>query len=202
MSSRRGRFFVLEGLDGAGTTTQASLLAARLREEGHRVHLTAEPSRGPVGARIREALGGALAMDRRTLALLFAADRLDHLQREVRPHLDAGEHVVCDRYVLSSLAYQSLDAPRAWVAGINRFAPPPDATFFLQVRPAVAHGRRHAQSGASDIFETLPQLRRVARNYARDVRDLGRRQRVAIVDGEGPIEAVALQIWQRVLRRL
>ena len=200
--SGAGRFIVLEGLDGAGTTTQAARLAARLQAQGLAVHRTAEPSRGPVGARIRDVLGGALAVDRRTLALLFAADRLDHLVREIEPRLAAGAHVVCDRYVLSSLAYQSMDAPRRWVEELNRFAPPPDATIFLKVRPAVAHGRRHADSGARDIFETLPQLARVARNYARDVKALGRRQRVSVVDGEAPIEDVAREVWQRVRRRL
>lgn len=200
--SARGRFFVLEGLDGAGTTTQAARLAARLSSEGLKVHLTAEPSRGPVGTRIRDVLAGTLPVDRRTLALLFAADRLDHLAREIEPRLAAGAHVVCDRYVLSSLAYQALDAPRAWVVEINRFAPPPDATFFLRVRARVAHGRRHAESGAAELFETLPQLTRVARHYARDVRELGRRHRVATLDGEAPIEEVARQIWQRVRRHL
>jgi dTMP kinase len=91
VSRRRGRFVVIEGLDGAGTTTQARLLGERLRAEGRAVHVTAEPSGGPVGALIRQVLqhrvngGAGGGFDAAGLALLFAADRLDHLAAEVEP---------------------------------------------------------------------------------------------------------------------
>src|SRR4051794_39709628 len=111
--SPAGRFIVIEGLDGAGTTTQTERLATRLREEGHRVLTTREPSDGPVGMLLRQALTGRLTLPGahapladETLALLFAADRTDHLASRVEPALGRGEVVLCDRYVLSSLAYQ------------------------------------------------------------------------------------------------
>jgi dTMP kinase len=110
VSRRRGRFLVLEGLDGAGTTTQARLLADRLRRGGRRAHLTAEPSGGPVGALLRQVLtrriggGEGEGFDAGALALLFAADRLDHWSAEIDPRLAGGEDVVSDRYALSSLA--------------------------------------------------------------------------------------------------
>src|SRR6185503_20411145 len=108
----RGALIVLEGVDGAGTTTQVRLLAERLRARGSRVHTTAEPSSGPIGKLLRRALSGRLtdgdAPDAarpswQTLALLFAADRLDHLAREVEPELAAGAIVLCDRYDHSTL---------------------------------------------------------------------------------------------------
>jgi dTMP kinase len=107
MKSRRGRFLVLEGLDGAGTTTQASRLCAWLSARGRTVHLTSEPSRGPLGTGIRQVLSGRLRgagggeFDPGALALLFAADRLDHWESEIRPRLAEGQDVVSDRYVLS-----------------------------------------------------------------------------------------------------
>ncbi|HLL53606.1 MAG TPA: dTMP kinase, partial [Myxococcaceae bacterium] len=103
--TRPGRFFVLEGLDGAGTTTQCERLASELRSRGFRVLVTREPSDGPVGTMIRQALTGRLGMPGgngplapETLALLFAADRADHLHARVRPALERGEIVISDRY--------------------------------------------------------------------------------------------------------
>ncbi len=198
MSRRRGRFLVLEGLDGAGTTTQAAVLAARLRARGRRVHLTAEPSAGPVGRLLRRALRGTAGgrgrpLDQRALALLFAADRVDHLATEVEPRLASGVDVVSDRYALSSLAYQSAaTGDLAWVEALNREAPAPDLTIFLEVRPAVALRRRYAASAEREIFEVPAFQRRVAAAYRRALRRLrARGERVAVVDGEAELEAVA-----------
>src|SRR5688572_8576363 len=100
----RGRFIVVEGPDGVGTTTQAAAVANALEQRGRRTHVTAEPSKGAIGQLVRARLKHE--GDKETLALLFAADRLDHWHGEVRPQLDAGVDVVSDRYVLSSLVYQ------------------------------------------------------------------------------------------------
>ena len=198
---------VLEGLDGAGTTSQASRLVSRLGAAGRRAHLTAEPSGGPFGSGIRQVLTGRLTggggpFDRRALALLFAADRLDHLRAEIEPRLAAGVDVICDRYVLSSLAYQSLDAPMAWIAEANRFAPAPDLTLFLRVRPEVALGRREAAStGAADLFERLPLQRKIARAYERAGAGPGRRHRVVAIDGERPLDEVTEACWAALSRK-
>jgi len=199
---RRGRFLVLEGLDGAGTTTQAAILARRLSAMGRRVHLTAEPSRGPVGGLVRRALKGAVAgmggrpLGQRTLALLFAADRLDHVAGEVAPRLAAGVDVVSDRYALSSLAYQSAaTGDLGWVEALNREAPAPDLTIFLEVRPAVALRRRYAASAEREIYELPAFQRRVATAYRRALRRLrARGERVAVVDGEADVAAVAAAV--------
>jgi len=208
VSRRRGRFLVLEGLDGAGTTTQARLLAERLRAEGRTVHLTAEPSGGPVGALLRQVLSRRLAgaaggaFDAGALALLFAADRLDHWQSEIAPHLAEGADVVSDRYALSSLAYQSLTTGDvAWVEAQNARAPAPDATLFLAVRPAVALRRRVAESGGKELFELPEFQRRVARSYARCIRRLRLQgQRVEVLDGERSVVEVAAAVRAAVRR--
>lgn len=206
---RRGLFIVLEGLDGAGTTTQAKELVRRLEEAGERAHFTAEPSSGPIGSQIRMMLAGRLrgyrgaGWDRRSLALLFAADRLDHLACDIEPKLASGMHVVCDRYVLSSLAYQGLDNPADWVGEINRYAIPPDLTFFLRVSAKTALSRRQAaSSGATDLFETLPQQEQIEAHYERDVAVLGDAHRVQIIDGTQAIATVARQMWEQVEARL
>src|SRR3989442_1021120 len=100
-----GRFIVLEGIDGAGTTTQTVELSVALRKDGRKVVVTREPSGRWVGQLIREVLVGQKMFPPAAVALLFAADRLDHLEREIKPALAGGEDVISDRYLLSSLAY-------------------------------------------------------------------------------------------------
>jgi dTMP kinase len=193
---------VIEGLDGAGTTTQARLLGERLRAEGRAVHVTAEPSGGPVGALVRQVLqrritgGPAGGFDPHALALLFAADRLDHVATEVAPRLAEGIDVVSDRYTLSSLAYQGLTTRDLdWVAAINREAPAPDLTILLSVRPRLALGRRRATGTSPELYEVDAFQRRVARGYERSLGILSRqRQRFTVLDGEAPVEAVAAEI--------
>ncbi len=162
---------MLEGLDGAGTTTQAQLLVRQtLVSLGIEAHATAEPSRGPIGMLIRQILAGRVVgvreqFDRSALALLFAADRLDHARSEVLPTLRSGKWVVSDRYVLSSLAYQALDLPQSYIAAINTRAPRPDLTLFLDVPADVSLRRKKAQAPHPDLFEDLATQRRVARHY-------------------------------------
>jgi dTMP kinase len=199
---------VIEGLDGAGTTTQARRLGERLRALGRAVHVTAQPSGGPVGALVRQVLqkriGGAdgQGFDAQALALLFAADRLDHVAAEVTPRLVQGTDVISDRYTLSSLAYQGLTTgDPAWVEAINRAAPAPDLTIFLQVRAGLALGRRRAAATTPELYEVAAFQRRVARSYQRSVALLRRRgQRVEILDGEATADQVAAAIAALVER--
>ncbi len=205
---RRGRLVVLEGLDGAGTTTQARLLADALRAEGRTVHATAEPSGGPVGALVRQVLNRRIAgkdgapFDPAALALLFAADRLDHAAVEIAPKLAAGIDVVSDRFTLSSLAYQGLaTGDLAWVEAVNRRAPAPDLTIFLRVRPDVGLRRRHAASLDREIFEVAAFQRRVATSYETAVERLvAAGQSVAVLDGEQPVDAVQRAVLDEVHR--
>jgi dTMP kinase len=206
---RRGRLLVLEGLDGAGTTTQSRLLGDRLRAEGRPAQVTAEPSGGPVGALVRQVLtrrvggrGGA-EFDPAALALLFAADRLDHHAVEIAPKLADGVDVVSDRYTLSSLAYQGLAVgDAAWVEAVNSRAPAADLTLFLRVRPEVALRRRRAASLDREIFEVSTFQRKVAASYEEAIRILrARGEEVVELDGEAPVEAVAEAVWAAVRRR-
>lgn len=202
---RPGRFLVLEGLDGAGTTTQARLLGERLRAAGRSAHVTAEPSGGPVGALIRQVLtrrigGDASGFDPAALALLFAADRRDHLAVEIAPKLARGVDVISDWYALSSLAYQGAAlGDMAWVHAVNREATAPTLTVFLRVRPAVALRRRRAASLDREIYEVDAFQRRVARSYRAALsrlRDAG--ERVVELDGERPVAEVAEAVWAAV----
>lgn len=188
----RGRLIVLEGADGTGTTTQARTLADHLTSQGRTVHVTAEPSRGPVGVLIRELLGGDRPREHihRELALLFAADRLDHVAREIEPELARGVDVVTDRYLLSSLVYQGLDSPLDWVATLNRHAPPADVTLLLTLPVELAMARVAGRAGHREVFETREVQQRVHRRYL----ELAPRLDAVVVDGQGEIAEVAARL--------
>ena len=167
--------------------------------------MTAEPSGGPVGALVRQILtrrvgGPDGGFDAAALALLFAADRLDHVAADIAPKLRAGIDVVSDRFTLSSLAYQGVTTgDRAWVERVNALAAEPDVTIFLRVRAAVAFRRRQAVSVDREIFEVGPFQRKVAASYDRAiVRLRAGGQRVVEVDGEVPVEAVAAAVRAEV----
>jgi dTMP kinase len=151
-----------------------------------------------LSGRVRGA--GGRDFDPRSLALLFAADRLDHWESEINPRLEEGCDVISDRYVLSSLAYQAVstgDAP--WVAAINSMAPAADLTVFLRVAPAVALRRRYAASSEREIFEFPEFQRKVHRAYVRalvGMVDAG--ERVVEVRGEGTIQAIGDAVTRAV----
>lgn len=194
------RLIVLEGLDGAGTTTQARRLVEHLRGRGQLAHLTREPSDGPIGRLIREMLTGQHALPegrigQSTFGLLFAADRLDHLQREVEPRLAAGAIVVSDRWYHSSLAYQGTGADRDWIASLNARARRPDLTILLQVRPEIAAQRRVAAGRVQELFEDLQMQQEVDAGYRATVAELtALGERIEVIDGELPPDAVFQQI--------
>jgi dTMP kinase len=185
-----GTLIVVEGIDGSGTTTQARLLVDWLIGAGRRGHLTREPSDGPVGRLIREILHGAHApVDGPTMALLFAADRADHLAREMLPALATGAHVVTDRYYHSSLAYQAIEADREWVEELNRRARRPDVTLLLDLPAEEAARRRQAAGRPEERYDRLEAQARIAENY----RGLARRlagEDYRVLDGARTIAAV------------
>ena len=161
-----GRLIALEGIDGAGTTTQTHLLVDWIEQCGVAAHFTCEPSTGPMGGLLRQILTHQVrTVDRAALALLFASDRVDHLRAEIAARLDQGIHVISDRYVYSSLAYQSMDLEPTWVAAINSLAPEPDLTVYLRVDPEVAAARRSQRGGSQEEFETNREQSHIASIY-------------------------------------
>jgi len=207
--ARTGRFIVLEGIDGAGTTTQAELLRTELGREGRQVLTTGEPSDGPIGTLIRQALTGTLhppiqwgALSDDALALLFAADRLDHLRAQILPALERGQVVICDRYLLSSLAYQGSILPVDWVEQINARAISPDLTIFLEVNAEIAAERRASRGGKAELFENPERQRKVIQQYLAAIRSRGGKERIARVDGNRPLAEVSAEVLSLVRQEL
>jgi len=204
----KGLFVVLEGIDGAGTTTQSRLLVEWLERRGAQAVRTAEPTHGPIGTLIRDILQGRRAytragqsvpVDEVTMALLFAADRSDHLQATILPALDAGHVAVSDRHYLSSVAYQSLGVEADWVQQLNSRFPRPDLTILLDVEPERSLRRKLAGNQQAERYEKVATLERVRENYLQAVahaRAAG--ERVEVLDGAPSIEAVHERICELV----
>jgi dTMP kinase len=211
-NGRAGRFVVLEGIDGAGTTTQVAKLVERLRAEGAPVRVTREPSDGPIGSLVRQVLTGRIvapegrAPNWATMALLFAADRMDHVESEIEPFLAQDGIVVSDRYDASSLAYQSVSSGRGgdeaidWIRQLNRHAMRPDLTIVLDLPPDVAAARREARGEPAQLYEQNEVQRALAQFY----RDLARHMpedRVVVVDASGSVDEVHRRVHERYLAR-
>lgn len=202
-------FIAVEGIDGAGTSTQSDLIAEWLRQKNIAVHKTWEPTEGRIGRIIREYLSGADGvpdLDRHyhVLALLFAADRLDHLGREIEPRLAEGISVVSDRYVLSSLVYQSLHCDHKWVWSINSEAVAPHVTFLVDVPAELGMERiaRRSLFTKTDIYETLDSLEKLRKRYLKATGELYPHQEILVIDGADEPEKVLERIIHQLEPRL
>ena len=151
-----GGFTVIEGIDGAGTSTQRKLLAQAFATTGQSVYDTWEPSDGPVGLLIRRALRAEINLNQGTIARLFAADRQEHLfgQHGIAERTGRGERVICDRYLFSSLAYQSLYLPPEEIWHLNQSFPLPEHLIFIDVDLETSSKRRQQRGGNEEIYET------------------------------------------------
>jgi dTMP kinase len=205
--ANRGRFVVLEGIDGSGTTTQVARLADRLRSARVPVRATREPSDGPVGTLVRQVLTGRIivpggrAPGWATMALLFAADRMDHVESEIEPFVSSGGVVLSDRYDASSLAYQSVSSGREakeaveWIRSLNRYVRRPDLTIVLDLSPETAADRRQVRGDAAQLYEQNEVQRALAAFY-KDLAKHMPNDRVVVVDASGAVEEVHDRVWR------
>ena len=206
MTAARGKFIVLEGPDGAGISTQTALLRSGLASRGLPVVATKEPTTGPIGLLIRQALTHRLVYPPNepigddVLALLYAADRLDHVRADILPRLEAGTHVVCDRYRLSSYAYQGATLGQEWVGALNSRAMPPDLTLFIDVPPEVSQSRIAARGEYVELYESEERLKPVYENYLLLIEALkANGEKIVTINGTLPIGVVAANILEKAL---
>jgi dTMP kinase len=203
-----GMFITLEGGDGTGKTTQAEAIRLALEARGDQVLRTREPGGTELGVKIRELLLHTPGhIDPRAEALLFAADRAHHIATLVRPALEAGTHVVQDRYIDSSVAYQgagrALDGDQ--VRGISEWATNdliPDLTVLLDLDPVVAAERVAGEGKSYDRMEAEKnEFRARLRDGFLDIAEANA-ERFLVVDATLPIEQVTAIVVAEVERQL
>lgn len=215
-AGERGLFITFEGVEGCGKTTQALLLAEKLRQVGLDVLLTREPGGTQIGDRIRGLLLGRenSALSATTELLLYAASRRQHVDEVIAPALRRGVSVLCDRFADSTVAYQGfgLGLSFEWIAWLHRIATEglePDITLLLDLDPAVGFRRKFDREvcEAKDASEkdrieerSLAFHRKVRQGFLKIAKD--HPERVVVVDGAASSDAIAQQIKATVMARL
>ena len=191
-------FVVFEGGDGSGTTTQLSLLEKRLKNIPQLTFFpTFEPTEGHVGKLIRTALKKEISLHPEALAMLFAADRIEHLygKNGILPRTGRGELVICDRYVLSSLVYQGIECGDELPQSLNSRFPAPEITIYLDVAPEIALERVKNRS-SQEIYEYLEFQVKVREKYLSLAAMYGEMGlHIEVIDASKSEDEVAQEVW-------
>lgn len=191
-------FIVIDGIDGSGTSTHSQLLAGFLEYKDLKVHLTQEPSKSEIGKLLRMYLKDK-EIPPTTDALLFAADRDLHYHNEIKKKLDEGYIVISDRYIESSIIYQSLQSEKIsidWIKQLNKFVGSPDLTIILDIEPKIALARKSEQ--VLEKFEDTSFLDRVRDLYLTRAKQEG----YYIINSDDIIEFVQEKIQTIVMDEL
>lgn len=201
----KGLFIVFEGIDGAGKSTQARLLAEALEREGKQVYITAEPTPLPSGRALREVLGGKVKKTPCEIAIMFAEDRVAHNKDSecgIEKLLADGVCIICDRYYYSSLAYQGSQCDYEWVRSLNTRCPEirhPDLCIFLDLTPTESMKRiMSANRGSTEIYENEETLAKVRNTFMKVIDDMRKEDRIEVIDASRDIDTIASDILAAV----
>lgn len=203
---KKPKFIAFEGIDGCGKSTQAKRLADRLIQKGDTVHLTAEPSTRPIGKMIRDIFAHKMDADDRTIAALFVADRLDHVinhEEGILANLEKGITVICDRYYLSSYAYQGSLVPLDWVMNANALCvelAKPTIHIYIDIPVELSFERLQNSRAVLERYETMENLKRVRDMYIKVITLLKEQEHLVILDGTKSVKAIAEDVWEEVRR--
>ena len=194
-----GLFIVFEGIDGTGKSTQLHLLAEKLRGMGYAVVATREPTDGPYGQKIRELFVDRGAVSREEELELFIADREQHVKEVITPALADGCVVICDRYYLSTVAYQGANGmDPEQILKKNENFPVPDLAIILEIEPAQGiHRIQKQRNEHPNTFEGEANLQNVAKIFGTMQQDY-----IVRINGSGSIENVHLQVFEAVAKEL
>ncbi|TET57762.1 MAG: dTMP kinase [Promethearchaeota archaeon] len=198
MLTQKALFIALEGGDAAGTTTHSHLLKGFLESKGFKVYLTQEPSQSKIGILIREFLKNK-EIPPTTDALLFAADRDLHYKNEIKNKLEERYIVISDRYIESSIVYQSVQSDKItvdWVKEINKFVGLPDITIILDINPKIALARKEAED--LEKFEDSSFLAKVRNLYLTRAKE----ENYHIISSDDIIEIVQENIQKIVIEKI
>ena len=189
-------FIVFVGLDGAGTTTQIRNLARYYEFNRREYAVTNEPTDNPIGRLVRQVLQKKIITTPEALALLYAADRSDHLYNPsygITRLLEEGKIVMSDRYFYSSIAYQSVECSRELVKAINRF-PSPEFLIFIDTPVEDCMRRIEKRGEEKELFDRAEFLTAVRKNYLAELENLPEGVNLLVVDGRASIEETEAEI--------
>lgn len=204
----KGKFFVLEGIDGSGKSTQIKLLYNLLVRKGYKVYKTFEPTDNPIGSLIRQIMKGRIDADEHTIAALFLADRLDHIYNHINGMLkkiESGYIVISDRYYFSSYAYHSTIVPLNWIIQANSIcveALKPDLNIFLDITPSESLKRLKKDRPTLELYENFEHLEKVRNQYLMSFEKLNNRENISIINASQTEEEVFQEISKQVLNML
>lgn len=190
---KKGKFIVIEGLDGSGSTTQVSLLTDFLKLNRINTVQTKEPTDNVIGGLIRGALTGVYSLPSVSMQLLFSADRGHHLDRLIEPKIKEGIWVVCDRYMWSTVAFGSINVDKVWLLDTQKYFLKPDLTLFLKVSPKKCVERITKNRYDVELFEEEQKLKRVWSCYSWLAKKFPKE--IKIVDGGGSEK----EVFERIL---
>jgi dTMP kinase len=201
---RRNLFVAFEGIDGSGKSTQIKILADRLKEEGHKVYTTFEPTDSPIGSIIRNMFSRRIDADDNTIAGLFVADRLDHLLNKtngILKKLEEGYTVITDRYYFSSYAYHGVHVPLDWVIEANSLSAQllrPDVNIYIDILPEISMKRLSEGRNIMDLYETKENLTKVRELYLDVIKRLRSEEKTVTIDGNRTKNEIASDIWHEL----
>lgn len=196
MSNILENFIVIEGLDGAGTTTQLNNICKLLEEKNYSVHSTFEPTDRPIGKIVRDVLAKRFVTTPLTLAKLYATDREDHLYNEevgILKQLNDGKIVISDRYFYSSLAYQGATCDFNEVKNLNNY-PHPKYLIYIDTPLEECLNRINKRNNEKDIFENKKFLTKVFDNYQRIISNLPNEVTLIRIDGTKSVDQITNEI--------
>jgi dTMP kinase len=201
-------FIAFEGIDGSGKSTQVKLLTENLKNAGHKVYFTFEPTDSPIGSLITNIFKHRIEADHRTIAGLFIADRLDHLLNKtngILKKLDEGFTVITDRYYFSSYAYQGTHMSLDWVIEANSLSSKllrPDINIYIDIEPEVGMKRLNSGRSSLELYENIDNLKKVKDKYFEAFEKLKLTEKIFITDGDRSPELIAIDIWNEIFRIL
>ncbi len=203
----KGKFIVIEGLDGSGKTTQTGIITDTLLSKGINVVNHAEPTGSEYGKMCRDVLSGKKKCTKSQLALLFTADRIDHnvdASDGINMHIENGDTVICDRYYYSTLAYQGVDVGMDWLSSLNLGCEDirkPDMCIFLDLTPEKSMERIYSGRSADqiEIYETKDYLTSIRARFYNCIETLKDSENIVVINADGTVEEVAAQIEKAVM---
>ena len=201
---KKNFFIAFEGLDGSGKSTQVKVLAEKLKGQGLKIYTTAEPTTSRIGQIIKDIFKHKMEADHRTIAALYAADRLDHLTNKtdgILKKIEEGYTVITDRYYFSSYAYHGTHMDINWVINANSLSADllrPDLNIYIDISPEESMKRLNKGRAAIELYESIENLKKVKEKYFEAFELLRGMEKISVIDGNRSEKEISNDIWKEV----